>query len=107
MSPAPTYLYSRAQVFDIAPQEEGEKKVTKYHPTRALYFQTDIVDTERFAASCEEVLKVIPKGSLFGGVHCAAIAPSRKWSKSLKDSIPVSVPRGIDLTIRISTTPCV
>lgn len=78
------------QVFDILSNEDGTKKVKTYHDERAFYFKTDISDLENFSAACDETLKVIPKGSLYGGVHCAAIAPGRKWSKSLKDSVSVS-----------------
>ena len=77
-------------MFDILSPEAGEKKVKEYHPERAYYFQTDITDTEKVSAACDGALAVIPKGSLFGGVHCAAIAPGRTWDHKLKNSIPVS-----------------
>ncbi|MFS2021861.1 hypothetical protein ACEN88_35535, partial [Massilia sp. CT11-108] len=40
-------------------------------------------------AACTEALKAIPKGSLAGGVHCAAVATSRKWSNKMVDSVKV------------------
>ncbi|WWC94359.1 hypothetical protein V866_001201 [Kwoniella sp. B9012] len=74
-----------AVVFDILPQEAGEEKVKGYHPDRALYFNTNIAQLESVVAACDAALKAIPKGSLFGAVHCAAIAPGRKWSHKLVD----------------------
>ncbi|KAJ0108349.1 3-hydroxyacyl-CoA dehydrogenase [Diaporthe amygdali] len=75
-----------AVIFDILPQEAGEAKVKEYHPTNAHYFKTDISDIDALSASANAALQVIPKGSLAGGVHCAAIAPSRTWSNKLVDS---------------------
>jgi len=70
--------------------EAGKAKVKEYHPERAFYFQTDITDADKVSAACDAALEAIPNGSLFGGVHCAAIAPGRKWDHNLKNSIPVS-----------------
>ncbi|WVR05531.1 hypothetical protein IAU60_002549 [Kwoniella sp. DSM 27419] len=78
-----------AVVFDVLPEEAGQEKVKSYHAERAFYFKTDIADFEAVAKAAQEALKVIPKGSLFGGVHCAAIAPGREWTHKLADSVPV------------------
>jgi 3-hydroxyacyl-CoA dehydrogenase len=78
------------QVFDVLPKEAGEAKVKTYHPERAFYFKVDISNVDLVFEACSEALKVIPKGSLAGGVHCAAVATSRKWSNKLKDSVAVS-----------------
>lgn len=64
----------------------------EYHPTNAHYFKTDISDIDALSASANAALQVIPKGSLAGGVHCAAIAPSRTWSHKLVDSAKVRIP---------------
>ncbi|AAW44682.1 conserved hypothetical protein [Cryptococcus deneoformans JEC21] len=74
-------------VFDLLSAEQGTAKVKAYHPERAFYIQTSVDDQESVEAACSEALKLIPKGSLFGAVHCAATAPGRKWSNKLKDSI--------------------
>jgi 3-hydroxyacyl-CoA dehydrogenase len=76
-----------AVVFDVLPKEAGEAKVKTYHPERAFYFKVDISNVDLVSEACTEALKVIPKGSLAGGVHCAAVATSRKWSNKLKDSV--------------------
>ncbi|GFZ51156.1 hypothetical protein JCM24511_08914 [Saitozyma sp. JCM 24511] len=73
-------------VFDILAPEDGQKVVKGYSADKAFYFKVDISDVDGVSAACREALKVIPKGSLFGGVHCAAIAPSRKWSHRMVDS---------------------
>jgi 3-hydroxyacyl-CoA dehydrogenase len=75
------------QVFDVLPEADGQAKVKSYHPERAFYYKVDISDLEGVAAAAEAALKVIPKGSLAGGVHCAAIAPGRKWSHRLTESV--------------------
>lgn len=79
-------------MFDLLSAEQGTAKVKAYHPERAFYIQTSVDDQESVEAACSEALKLIPKGSLFGAVHCAATAPGRKWSNKLKDSIQVSSP---------------
>ncbi|OWZ65813.1 hypothetical protein AYX14_03211 [Cryptococcus neoformans] len=76
-----------ALIFDVLPEEAGQAKVKEYHPERAFYFMADITDVDVFSACIDAALKVIPKGSLFGGVHCAAIAPGRPWDHKLKNSI--------------------
>ncbi|WVQ67494.1 uncharacterized protein L199_005694 [Kwoniella botswanensis] len=73
--------------FDILDDEAGQAKVKSYHPERAFYFNCNIADLESVVAATEQTLKVIPKGSLFGAVHCAAIAPGRKWNNKLVDSV--------------------
>lgn len=73
-------------------EEAGAAKVKSYHAEKAFYFKTDIVDTEKVDAACQAALKALPQGvKLFGGVHCAAIAPGRQWNHKLKDSIPVGI----------------
>lgn len=78
----------------LAP-EVGAEKVKTYHPERAFYFQVDISNLDQVASACDQALKVIPKGSLFGGVHCAAIAPSRPWTNKMKESAPVRIDRAM------------
>lgn len=41
-------------------------------------------------AACDSALKKIPNGSLFGAIHCAAIAPGRPWTKSMTEKLDVS-----------------
>lgn len=80
-----------ALIFDVVPEDVGKERAKSYHPERAHYFKVDITDIEGFEAACQAALKVIPKGALFGGVHCAAIAPGREWNKKLTESAKVSV----------------
>lgn len=77
-----------AILFDVLPTSAGEAKAKEMHDSRALYFQVDISDMASLETACAEALKLLPKGSLAGGVHCAAIAPGRKWSNKLADSVP-------------------
>jgi len=80
-----------AKIFDVLPAEAGEAKVKTYpHPERTYYYKVDISSVDQVQAACTEALKVIPKGSLAGGVHCAAVATSRKWSNKMADSIKAS-----------------
>jgi len=75
-------------IFDVLSEETGTAKVKTYpHPERAFYFKTDISDYDSVHAATTAAMGVIPKGSLAGGVHCAAIAPGRTWSHQLKDSV--------------------
>ncbi|RSH77077.1 uncharacterized protein EHS24_003704 [Apiotrichum porosum] len=76
-----------AVIFDVLDKETGEAKVKTYHPERAFYFKVDIADYDGVSAATAAALEVIPKGSLAGGVHCAAIAPGRQWSHKLRDSV--------------------
>jgi len=85
-----TTVCTALQVFDVLPAEKGQEIVKLYDNERAWYFQTDISDEQAVQAACQKALKAIPKGSLFGGVHCAAIARSRKWSRKMIDSCKVS-----------------
>ncbi|WVW83253.1 hypothetical protein I302_105272 [Kwoniella bestiolae CBS 10118] len=74
-------------IFDLQSPEEGTAKVKTYHEERAFFIQASVDNSSRLEAACSEALKLIPKGSLFGAIHTAAIAPGRKWSNRLKDSI--------------------
>jgi NAD(P)-dependent dehydrogenase (short-subunit alcohol dehydrogenase family) len=75
-----------AVVFDVLPEEKGQEIVSAYSKDRAFYFKTDISDVDIVQANCAAALEKIPKGSLFGAVHCAAISRSRKWSAKMADS---------------------
>lgn len=37
----------------------------------------------------QEALKKVPKGSLAGGVHCAAINPGMPWGPKMADKLDV------------------
>ncbi|WRT68157.1 uncharacterized protein IL334_005132 [Kwoniella shivajii] len=74
-------------VFDVLPVDQGTAKVKSYHPDRAFYIQVSIDNAEKLEEACAETLRIVPKGSLYGAIHAAAIAPGRKWSNKLKDSI--------------------
>lgn len=63
------------------------------NPDRTFYFKVDISDLDQVQGACTEALMVIPKGSLAGGVHCAAVATSRKWTSKLVDSVKVRLDR--------------
>lgn len=54
---------------------------------RAFYFQVDITDIDGLNAAAAEALKLVPKGSLAGGVHAAATIRTRKWSPRMSDSV--------------------
>jgi hypothetical protein len=83
-------LIFTTQVFDVLSVQNGEAKLKTYpHPERTYYYKVDISDLDQVQSACDEALKVIPRGSLAGGVHCAAVATSRKWSKKMVDSIKV------------------
>jgi NAD(P)-dependent dehydrogenase (short-subunit alcohol dehydrogenase family) len=73
-------------IFDVLTEEKGKEIVEGYSKDKAFYYKTDISDVDVVSRNCEEALKVIPKGSLFGAVHCAAISRSRKWSAKMADS---------------------
>jgi 3-hydroxyacyl-CoA dehydrogenase len=75
-----------AVVFDVLPEDKGQEIVSAYSKDRAFYFKTDISDVDIVQANCTAALERIPKGSLFGAVHCAAISRSRKWSAKMADS---------------------
>ncbi|BEI84667.1 hypothetical protein CcaverHIS002_0500680 [Cutaneotrichosporon cavernicola] len=77
-----------AILFDVLSPEAGTAKAKEWHAERCHYFQVDIADMASLESACAEALKIIPKGSLAGGVHCAAIAPGRKWSNKLSESVP-------------------
>lgn len=77
-----------AILFDVLPTSQGEARAKEWHAERCHYFQVDISDMATLESACAAALKLIPKGSLAGGVHCAAIAPGRKWSNKLSDSLP-------------------
>ena len=86
----PKLTDDRYQVFDVVSEEKGKEIVAGYSKDRAFYFKTDISDIAACTAACKAALEVIPKGSLFGGVHCAAISRSRKWTQYMTDSCQVS-----------------
>lgn len=90
----PTLLYvvvpssPNHQLFDILAPADAEGKIATFeHADRYFYEQTDIIDRAKMEASCRSALSKIPKGSLFGAVHCAAIAPGKPWSNSLMDKL--------------------
>ncbi|OWZ61095.1 3-hydroxyacyl-CoA dehydrogenase [Cryptococcus neoformans var. grubii Br795] len=74
--------------FDILSPEDGEAKIKTFaKPNQYFYEQTDIADRTKMKAACDSALKKIPKGSLFGAIHCAAIAPGRPWTKSMTEKL--------------------
>ncbi|KAK6909916.1 3-hydroxyacyl-CoA dehydrogenase [Kwoniella mangroviensis CBS 10435] len=73
--------------FDRYPKEKGEEITKPYHPERSLYVQVDIADLASVERGAQETLSIIPKGSLFGAVHCAAIAPGTTWTNKLVDAV--------------------
>ncbi|GMK57972.1 hypothetical protein CspeluHIS016_0500040 [Cutaneotrichosporon spelunceum] len=77
-----------AVLFDILAPADAEGKIATFERAdRYFYEQTDIIDRAKMEASCRSALSKIPKGSLFGAVHCAAIAPGKPWSNSLMDKL--------------------
>jgi hypothetical protein len=89
-------------VFDIIPEDQGNAMMKEYSPAgkfvqssicmpqhsrphlltrppyvfrklpRAVYFKVDVSDVESVTKGCQGTLAAFPKGSLAGGVHCAA-----------------------------------
>jgi len=81
----------RRQIFDVVAEDQGNDKAQALDSQRAFYFQVDITDKTACASAVQKALQVIPKGSLSGCVHCAAISPGRQWSHKLLESIDVSI----------------
>lgn len=57
---------------------EGEKRIATWStPDRFAYAQADIADKDKLKAALDRGLANpnIPKNSLFGAVHCAAVNP--------------------------------
>ncbi|KAG7530404.1 hypothetical protein FFLO_05067 [Filobasidium floriforme] len=77
-----------AIIFDILPEEAAKEKIKSFaNPERYFYSKTDITSREVLEASLQEMLKVIPKGSLFGAVHCAATNPNVPWTNKMSDKL--------------------
>lgn len=79
-----------AQIFDILSPKDGEKKIKELpNSERYVYQQTDIADRAKMEQAIQEALKKVPKGSLAGGVHCAAINPGMPWGPKMADKLDV------------------
>jgi 3-hydroxyacyl-CoA dehydrogenase len=79
-------------VFDQLDEAAAKAVLKEAGAEAALYVKTDITDVKATEQACGVALQRIPKGSLAGGIHCAGIAPGRKWSHKLVDSAAVSDP---------------
>lgn len=74
-------------VFDVLSPEKGNAIVKEYTiDGTVLYFQTDVSEVEQVTSHCNDILEKVPKGSLAGVVHCAAISRKRQWSNKMTDS---------------------
>lgn len=73
-------------LFDILPQEKGDEIARSWSADKMFYHKVDISDADTVSAACTKALEQVPKGSLFGGVHCAALNKSREWSGKMMDS---------------------
>ncbi|KIR67758.1 hypothetical protein I314_02175 [Cryptococcus bacillisporus CA1873] len=75
-------------IFDILSPKDGEKKIKELpNSERYVYQQTDIADRAKMEQAIQEALKKVPKGSLAGGVHCAAINPGMPWGPKMADKL--------------------
>lgn len=85
-----TLMIHLAQVFDILSPKDGEKRIKELpNSERYVYQQTDIADRAKMEQAIQEALKKVPKGSLAGGVHCAAINPGMPWGPKMADKLDV------------------
>lgn len=95
-----------AIIFDTPSEEKAATRLEALGFSDGVhYVQADVTDIEQLNAACENVLGIIPKGTLFGGVHCAGIAPGRKWSNKLSDSAAVSPSKTVSRTPLIPRIP--
>jgi hypothetical protein len=79
------------QLLDVVAQSAGEERIKMFeHAERYVYEQTDIAEQAIFEASIKRALEKVPKGSLFGAVHCAAVNPNCPWPVKMSDKIKVS-----------------
>lgn len=73
---------------DIAPNDVGDKRIAAFEkPDHYFYQQTDISDEATFRTALDAAMKQIPKGSLFGAVHCAAVNPQKPYTGRMSDKI--------------------
>jgi 3-hydroxyacyl-CoA dehydrogenase len=79
---------ANSQLFDILPCVDAEALIKTFdHADRYFYERSDIVDEANMQRACASALRKIPKGSLFGAVHCAGIAPGAPWTNSMLDKL--------------------
>jgi NAD(P)-dependent dehydrogenase (short-subunit alcohol dehydrogenase family) len=76
-------------VFDWQKEEEGEAWIAKNELKNVSYQRIDVTKIDEIKTACQKVLEVVPEGSLAGGIHCAGIAPGRKWTNKLAESAEV------------------
>nr|XP_018264465.1 uncharacterized protein I303_02632 [Kwoniella dejecticola CBS 10117]OBR86623.1 hypothetical protein I303_02632 [Kwoniella dejecticola CBS 10117] len=77
-----------AVLFDILPEETAKAKIQAFdQPEKYFYSKTDITNKEIMEASLTSILQQIPKGSLFGAVHCAAVNPNKPWTSKMSDKL--------------------
>ncbi|KAI5480145.1 hypothetical protein MNV49_001805 [Pseudohyphozyma bogoriensis] len=77
-----------AVLFDILSNEDGQKRIAAFpNADKYFYQQVDIANKEKMMAACEWAVKTVPKGSLFGAVHCAGINPNRSWTHKMVDKL--------------------
>ncbi|OCF32108.1 hypothetical protein I316_06264 [Kwoniella heveanensis BCC8398] len=77
-----------AVIFDMMPEDAGTMKIQQLtNGDKYFYQQADVSKQESMEQACAEALKKIPKGSLFGAVHCAAVNPCREWSNKMSDKL--------------------
>lgn len=85
-----TLIIHFTQIFDILSPADGEKKIKELpNSERYVYQQTDIADRAKMEQAIQAALKKVPKGSLAGGVHCAAINPGMPWGPKMADKLDV------------------
>jgi 3-hydroxyacyl-CoA dehydrogenase len=79
------------QLFDILPAEKAKERIASFDDAdKYFYFQADISSRDSMEGALSAALKVIPKGSLFGAVHCAAVNPNVPWPTKMSDKLKVS-----------------
>lgn len=75
---------AKIAVFDMTPQELGQKKAKELHES-ILYWCVDVTDRVAVQKAIDAVISQL--GDLKGVVHCAGIIRRRKWSNDMADSI--------------------
>ncbi|WWC87439.1 uncharacterized protein L201_002328 [Kwoniella dendrophila CBS 6074] len=77
-----------AIIFDILPEDVAQEKIKTFkNPEKYVYSKTDITSQEVLEQSLKDALSKLPKGSLFGAVHCAAVNPNRPWTSKMSDKL--------------------